>query len=105
MTAGSTEVRIQSFIIDTTGSAPQITGIVVVDGKLLGRLPLFNLELPKDVKLPIKPEDGVFVEKGIRVTLTSTAASALNSVFKISALAGGLEIGTANVVALLGWGD
>jgi hypothetical protein len=105
LTAGSTEVRLQSFIIDTTGSAPQITGIVVADGKLVGRLPLFNLTLAENISLPIKPEGGVFKEKGIGVTLTASAASALNSAFHITALAGGLDIGTANIVALLGWGD
>ena len=102
LTAGSTEIRLQSFIIDTTGSAPQITGIVVVNGKLVGRLPLFNLSLPNDITLPIKPEDGLFKAKGIGVTLTATAASALNGAFGITALSGGLDIGTANVVAVLG---
>jgi hypothetical protein len=101
LTAGSTEVRLQSFIIDTTGSAPLITGLVVVDNKLVGRVPLFNLSLPNGITLPIKPNHNVFKEEGIGVTLTATAASALNSAFHVSALTGGFEIGTANVVALL----
>jgi hypothetical protein len=105
LTAGSTEVRLQSFIIDTTSTTPEITGLVVVNGKLVGRLPLFNLSLPDGVRLPIKPEDSVFHEKGIGVTLSSTAASALNSTFHTTALAGGLEIGTANVIALLEGAD
>jgi hypothetical protein len=104
LTAGNTEVRLQSFIIDTTGSAPLITGLVVVDGKLVGRLPLFNLSLPHGISLPIKPEYGVFREEDIGVTLTAGAASALNSAFHVSALTGGFEIGTANVLALLDWG-
>jgi hypothetical protein len=101
LTAGSTEVRLQSFIIDTTGSAPLITGLVVVDKKLVGRLPLFNLALPSGFTLPVKPEHNAFREEGIGVTLTTTAASALNTVFGVTALSGGLDIGTAGVFALL----
>jgi hypothetical protein len=101
LSAGNTEVKLQSFIIDTTGSAPLITGLVVVDNKLVGRLPLFNLSLPNGFTLPIKPNHNVFKVEGIGVTLTATAASALNGVFHVSALTGGFDIGTANVVALL----
>jgi hypothetical protein len=98
LTAGSTEVLLQSFTIDTTGSSPVLTGLVVVDDKLVGRLPLFNLQLPAGLSLPLKPSaEGVLRLKGVGVTLTSTAAAALNGVFKTNALAGGFEIGTANV--------
>jgi hypothetical protein len=105
LTAGNTEVRIQSFIIDTTGSTPVITGLVVVDNKLVGRIPLFNLSLPNGITLPIKPKYGVFKIEGIGVTLTATAAGALNTVFHVTALTSGFDIGTASVVALLGCDD
>jgi Htaa len=98
LTAGSTEVRLQSFTIDTTGSSPVLTGLVVVDDKLVGRLPLFNLQLPAGLSFPLKPSaEGVLRLKGVGVTLTSTGAAALDGVFKTNALAGGFEIGTANV--------
>jgi hypothetical protein len=101
LTAGSTEIRLESFIIDTTGSTPLITGLVIADNKLIGRLPLFDLTLPKGITLPIKPAHNVFKVEGIGVTLTATAASALNGAFHTSALTGGVDIGTAKVVALL----
>jgi hypothetical protein len=97
LTAGQTKVTLQSFIIDTTGS-PVITGLVSVDGKLLGRLPLFNLSLPSGITLPLRPYVGQIILKGVGVTLNSTAAGALNSVFHVSAFAGGFNIGTAKVV-------
>jgi hypothetical protein len=97
LTAGQTKVTLQSFIIDTT-SAPIITGLVSVDGKLLGRLPLFDLTLPSGITLPLKPYDGQIILKGVGVTLDSTAAGALNSVFHVSAFKGGFGIGTAKVV-------
>jgi len=97
LTAGQTKVTLQSFIIDTTG-APVITGLVSVDEKLLGRLPLFDLALPSGITLPLKLNDGQIVLRGVGVTLDSTAAGALNSVFHVSAFEGGFGIGTAKVI-------
>jgi len=98
LTASSTEVRLQSFTIDTTGPSPVLTGLVVVDDKLVGRVPRFNLQLPAGLSLPVKPSsERVLHLKGVGLTLTSTAAAALNGVFKTNALAAGFEIGTANV--------
>ena len=104
LTAGQTKVTLQSFVIDTT-SAPVITGLVSVDGKLLGRLPLFDLALPSGIT-PLKPYDGQIVLKGVGVSLDSTAAGALNNVFHVSAFKGGFGIGTAKVIIdLLGYDD
>jgi len=100
-TSAEPTVRLESFIIDTTGSAPVITGLVIVKGSLLGRLALFNLQLPAGITLPLKPQDGELRLDGVGVTLTSTAAQALNSVFDVTALAGGFNIGTAKVSAFV----
>lgn len=100
LTAGATQVRLQSFIIDTTGASPVITGLVVVDNKLAGRLPLFSLALPAGLTLPLPLTDGVLALKGVGVSLTPTAAGALNQVFHVSALQGGFAVGTARVVAV-----
>ena len=97
LTAGQTKVTLQSFIIDTTG-APVFTGLVSVDGKLLGRLPLFDLALPSGINLPLKPHEGQVILKGVGVSLDTAAAGALNSVFHVSAFKGGFGIGTAKVV-------
>ena len=101
LTDGKTEVALQSFIIDTTGTSPVITGLVAVDGKQLGRLTLFDLILPEGFATPLKAEFGFLALKDIGVTLDKTAAGALNSVFKVSAFTKGFGIGTAEVVTLL----
>ena len=44
LTAGGTVVELRDFII-STGSKPEITGLVEVDGKVVGRLALFDLSL------------------------------------------------------------
>ena len=101
--AGNTQVRLESFIIDTTAK-PVITGLVVVNNKLVGRLPLFDLTLPAGFSLPLHLEGHRLILKGVGVTLDAQAAGALNAVFNVNAFSGGLPIGRAIVVAnRAGW--
>jgi hypothetical protein len=94
-------VRLESFIIDTTGSAPLITGLVIVKGALIGRVPLFNLQLPAGIQRPLKIQDGHLLLDGVGLTLTSTAARDLNSAFDVTALQGGFDVGVAKVRAFV----
>jgi hypothetical protein len=100
----NTQVRLQSFIIDTTGNQQVLTGLVVVNGALVGRIPLFNLTAQNGPGLPLKPQGQLLRVTGIRVQLSSAAASALNSVFSVSAFTPGFDIGTANTYAYVGNG-
>jgi hypothetical protein len=103
LTAGKTVVVLQSFIIDTT-SKPVLTGLVVVNGNLVGRIPLFDLQLPAGLTLPLQPSpDGLLDLPGVGVTLDSQAAAALNGVFKVNAFKAGFDIGTATAKAFLVW--
>ena len=89
LAAGGTTVDLHHFIIDTTGAKPVITGLIVLDGKVVGRVALFDLQIKaSDLGWESK---SVLVLKNVGVTLDSGAAATLNSVFHISALAGGLE--------------
>ncbi len=101
--AGKTEVKLQSFIIDSTGSEPVITGLVVEDGKLVGRIPLFKIYYPDGLSLPLKPDHGVLKGDNLGLSLTSTAASALNAAFHVTALSAGFDVGIADVEAILAW--
>ncbi len=102
LTAGSTTLAIESFTIDTTGSAPVITGIAVLNGALVGRITLFDLKFPSGFKTPIHPIGGVFVNlANVAVTLDAGAAKTLNSIFGVTAFKGGLSIGTADVQAFV----
>jgi hypothetical protein len=103
LTAGKTVVKLQSFIIDSTGGEPVITGLVVEDGKLVGRVPLFKIYYPDGISLPLKPDHGVLKGDDLGLSLTSTAASTLNAAFHITALSAGFDVGTADVTAILGW--
>jgi len=90
---GGTTVGLSNFIIDTT-DAPVLTGLVTVDGDLVDRIPLFNLELtaPPEVKWA-----RILKIRSVGVTLTEEAADALNGVFGISAFYEGFPIGVATV--------
>lgn len=106
--AGDTKVALQSYIIDTTGK-PVITGLVVVNGKLIGRYPLFDITLPAGFSLPLRLKENRLVLKGVGLTLDPWAAGALNGVFGLSGsnaipADGKFPIGTAQVVAYgAGW--
>ena len=83
----------QNFIIDTQ-DVPVLTGLVSVNGDLVGRLPLFDLTLTMP---PEVDANGRVTLRGVMVTLNAGAAEALNGIFGIEALAGGFDIGRAMV--------
>jgi hypothetical protein len=96
--AGNTAVELRDFLIDTSGAAPIITGKVVVNDNFVARIPLFDLQLPA-LTLPLAAPQGIahLTIPGVKVTLSAGAAGALNGVFGITALGGGLAIGEATV--------
>jgi hypothetical protein len=107
--ANDVKVRLLNFTIDTTGAKAVLTGAVIVNGSLVGRLPLFDLSLPS-LTLPLDlGQDRVtrLTVPGVAVTLSDAAAGALNQVFNVSAFTGGLNIGTATVdtLAFERWGE
>lgn len=100
--AGTTRVQLVNFTIDTTGNVPVLTGLVLANGEVVGRIPLFGLRLPGNLTLPLRPASGVFVELGnVGVELSRDAAAALNGAFSVSAFTQGFGIGTATVRAVL----
>jgi hypothetical protein len=97
LSKGATRVELTSFNIDTLGSGPVLTGLVSANGNLLGRVPLFALELPQ-LTLPLQLQAfHTLVIPNVKVKLTPEAAGALNTVFGVTAFTGGFNIGTAYV--------
>jgi hypothetical protein len=105
LSAGGTVVSIDNFTIDTTGKSPVITGLVVANGTLVGRITLFDIALPGNFKLPLTQSRSVLIDlQGVTVTLDGAAANALNQAFNTSAFKAGFGIGTARVRAFTnGW--
>jgi hypothetical protein len=95
--AGATTVNLSSFVIDTSGSAPVLTGLVKVNDSLVGRVALFDLALTNAPQVQQFSRYGTLRITGVGVTLTGEAAAALNDVFSVTAFAAGIPIGTARV--------
>lgn len=96
LTKGATRVRLESFVIDTTGAGGIVlTGLVSANGTVVGRIPLFDLTLPSagDGLVDVT----VVRLNGVAVTLRPEAAAALNGAFSTSAFVAGFDIGTASV--------
>lgn len=96
---GNAAVKLEGFIIDTTGPQPFINGLASANGSVVGRIPLFNLDLSTAT---ITQAGSVIQISGVGVTLRSEAAAALNSVFSTNAFVEGFNIGTATVSAAVG---
>jgi hypothetical protein len=99
LSSSDTNVELTQFIIDTANpSGPVLTGLVKVSGNVVGRLPLFTVSLPA-VALPI-PAVRRLVLSNVGLTLTSTAAQALNAAFDVTAFSAGIPIGNATLLAV-----
>lgn len=97
LSAGATVVELSLFIIDTTTpEASVLTGLVKANGSVVGRIPLFNVQLPT-LSLPLPASQKLTIPDAV-LTLTEDAASALNTVFGVSAFEGGFSIGVAHVI-------
>jgi hypothetical protein len=91
--AGASTVHIYSLVINTLNDDEFVSGLVVADGRFLGRVKLFNVELPSDLKLPLDPKDGDFFISDVKLTLAGDAATALNDAFNINGFAAGQTFG------------
>jgi hypothetical protein len=90
--AGGTRVDLLNFVIDAHAE-PALTGVVSVNGDVVGRVPLFDLSLNA---APVRRYSLLFVHD-VELTLTAAAAAALNDIFGVSAFVEGIPIGTASV--------
>ncbi len=95
--AGALTVNISSFVIDTTGSAPVLTGLAKVNDSLVGRITLFNLALGAAPQVQSYGRYGTLRINDVAVTLNAEAAATLNDVFGVTAFTAGIPIGTARV--------
>ncbi len=95
--AGALTVNISSFVIDTTGSTPVLTGLAKVNDSLVGRITLFNLALGAAPQVQSYGRYGTLRINDVAVTLNAEAAATLNDVFGVTAFTAGIPIGTARV--------
>jgi hypothetical protein len=90
-TAGDTSLGVQDFVIDTAKGVltAEVSGTST-------RVPLLDLDLSG---ASVKPDSKGVTISGVKATLTSEAAGALNKTFGVSLFTKGIPVGTAKVVA------
>ena len=102
LTAGETRVALTSFIIENLGGVLQLTGVVKANDTIVGRVPLFDIELTRAPEVTGDPASGVGILRirGANLTLTEVAADALNGAFGLDGVfTAGFPIGTARIYA------
>jgi hypothetical protein len=97
LSAGQTIVELTDYSITNLDGKPVLTGLVKANDSLVGRIPLFDLALTSGPKTQAIHGITVIELSGVKVTLSKTAATALNGVFQVTAFKEGLNIGTAKV--------
>jgi hypothetical protein len=94
LSAGNTRVVLNSFIIDGLGSRPVLTGIVIANGNIVARVPLFDVDT-SGVQVVAKGKRVTM--SNVKLTLSAEAADALNQLFGVSAFTEKFPVGTAVV--------
>ena len=99
LTKGGTQVELSNFVVDPGKS--MLLGKVLVNGKPFPEsgeeVPLFFLDGSTLNPLAMGSEPNTAVLEGTTVSLTKTAADALNMVFKTDALAEFFKVGIAEI--------
>jgi len=102
LTAGHTRVALTSFIIENIGNNLRLSGIVKANDTIVGRMPLFRIELTNapEVTGGTGSGAGTLRVTGAKLTLTQGAADALNGAFGLDGVfTAGFPIGTARIYA------
>ena len=92
--ANGTFVELFNFIIDNSGDQPVLTALGTLNGDLVGRFSLFNLDFTN--ALVESSETDVLIT-GVVLSLTENGAAGLNAAFSVDAFSGDSNIGTANI--------
>lgn len=96
--AGTTEVSLTDFVITNLGNQTVLIGLLTVNGDLVTRAPLFNLQVGSIGTLRRRGRNNLDIDE-VEVTLSDVAANALNQAFGVTAFTSGFRIGTAEVDA------
>ena len=100
LSAGSVRLVLGSFIIETVKPEQVMTGLIIANGNLIGRAPLFNV-ITSDAETDSSGKK--LSIRNIHLTLTQQAADVLNHFFGVSAFSVNFPIGTATVRISSSW--
>lgn len=95
LTIGGNKVELANPVIDTTNtSSPVISVLVVVNGGVVSRIPLFTLSAPPGFVTPLPTSAGTVQLTGILLYVAPAMASELNGLLGANVIAPGLAAGT-----------
>lgn len=97
-------IELLDWKLDITGSQPTISVLFVVNGSITGRFPLFLVQPPVDLALPLQPQGGVILIKQASLFLSQAGASTFNNLFGLSGdqqLQAYAPVGNIDVYAVL----
>ncbi len=98
------QIKLISWLLDTTSSSPVLSTLFVVDGVVQGRLALFALGLPSGLPLPLQPQSGTILVQQASVSLAPEGASAFNRLFGLDGdeqLQASTPVGSLDLYAVL----
>jgi hypothetical protein len=101
LSTAHTTVDLTDFIITNLSDRTVLNGLVSVNGDLVTRAPLFDVQVGS-IDASLGQGQSVLNINDVNLTLTLEAASTLNQVFGVTAFTSGFNIGTAQVEAFLG---
>ena len=95
LSSGGITVSLSDFVIDTTGKCPVVTALVSTNESIVGRIPLFNVDLAQKPEVKGFGFIGSLRIEHAGLKLTSKAATVLNLAFDVTAFNSELPVGTA----------
>ena len=95
--ADGTVVELFNFIIDNSGDQPVLTALGTLNGDLVERFPLFNLDFTNAL---VETSETDVLITGIVLSLTANGAAGLNAAFNVDAFSENSNIGTANIESI-----
>ncbi len=95
VTIGNTMVELRSPVIDTTvASTPVISVLVIVNGSVVSRMPLFTMSMPSGFATPLATSAGTVQLTGIALSIAPQMAAELNAVLGQNLIPSGYAAGT-----------
>jgi len=95
LSSSNTQLVVSSFLINVPSSgSPVLTGIATLNGALVGRIPLFDINLSG---VSISYAMMKLTIANAMLTLNGDAAATLNAIFGTSAFTAGIPIGVGEV--------
>ena len=95
--ASGTILRIQDFTLDTTNPAASVmTALFILNGHVLGRAAMFNVQGAPGTTVPFTLTSGTLQLNDLSLTLAPGGVAFLNQAFGAGSIKPGISVGTAS---------